>query len=235
MFPPDGSTVADCCRRPQTVVSPPSTGGAEERVQRHAPGEVVDRADEAGERALGDELEEVGVGQSGGVRLLDDVVADRRRDPRRPHGRTGTRPPGRHRLDRRRRASRRCRARRRRGTRAPWSGRRRRTRCRRRRRRRDRRSLGASAGTSGSATARRNASKAASSVGDAAATEARLGTKPRSAAMPSRIALRGSGGGVGREHVEVHAAIIGGVASRDDSLRGKRRRVVARIASLACP
>lgn len=50
--------------------------GLEELVERYAAGEVVDDADEAREHALGDELQEVGVGQPGVVGLADHVVGD---------------------------------------------------------------------------------------------------------------------------------------------------------------
>jgi DNA ligase-1 len=50
--------------------------GLEEFVERYPPGEVVDDADESGEHALGDQLQEVGVGEPGVVRLADHVVGD---------------------------------------------------------------------------------------------------------------------------------------------------------------
>ena len=48
--------------------------GLEELVERYPAGEVVDGADESGEHALGDQLQEVGVGQPGVVGPLDHVV-----------------------------------------------------------------------------------------------------------------------------------------------------------------
>jgi hypothetical protein len=50
--------------------------GCEERIELDVAGEVVDRADEAGEGAFGDDFQDVVRGRPGGVRRGEDVVVD---------------------------------------------------------------------------------------------------------------------------------------------------------------
>ena len=74
------------------------------------------------------------------------------------------------------------------------------------------------------ATARRSASKAASSVGLAAVTAARLGTKPMSAAMPSSSGRDSARGCFSGEDVRFMVTIIRASTGRvGHSLGGKRR------------
>ena len=84
-----------------------------------------------------------------------------------------------------------------RGRRARWSGTRRRRRCRQRRRPPRRRSHGALDRTSGLTPCDAARRRLTRRVGLAAVTAARLGTKPRSAAMPSSIVREAVGASSG--------------------------------------
>ena len=189
------------------------------------------------------QLQQVGGGEPGGERALDDRVVHGSTIERQRRGRTRRRRPGRVAPARSPGAWPRCRRRRRRVGRAPWSGTRRRRRCRPRRRRRRRRSRGGSGSNDSSPTARRSPSNAASRVGLAAMVAARFGTKPRSAAIPSRIGCDSGRRGVDGEDRKVHRQLLSSGCRGRPSFRpaGCRRfprregpRIPAAIGSTAC-